>query len=108
MSSDPVRGKSIRWSYDDGPMAGRTFEHTFTTDGTVSWREIGAKAGAPTVGGEPSVKYEAARVDADVYAVSYLARSGWTLTTVIDEKDQTILSFASNEKTLVLQRGKLG
>lgn len=107
MSGDPVRGKSIRWSYDDGPVAGKTFEHTFASDGTVSWREISAQGGAPTVGGEPSAKYEAARVDDDVYAVSYLAGSGWTLTTVVNEKNRKILSFASNEKLLVLQRGKV-
>lgn len=107
MSDDPVRGRSIRWTYDDGPMAGKVFEHTFATDGTVSWREVGAKGGAPAVGGEPSVKYEAVRVDADVYVVSYLATSGWALTTVVNEKDRTVVSFASNEKSLVLQRGKL-
>lgn len=107
MSDDPVRGRSIRWSYDDGPVAGMTFEHAFATDGTVSWREIGAKGAAPAVGGEPSVRYEAVRIDADVFVVSYLAASGWTLTTVVDEKDRTVVSFASNEKTLVLQRGKL-
>ena len=105
--SDPVRGKTVRWSFDDGPVAGKTFEHTFAADGTVRWREIGATGGVPTAGGEPSVKYEAFRVDAEVYVVTYLARSGWTLTTVVDEKDRTVVSVASNEKQLVLQRGKL-
>src|SRR5207244_11060912 len=43
MESDPVRGKTIRWTYDDGPMAGKSFEHSFRSDGTVTWRETGAE-----------------------------------------------------------------
>ena len=107
MSADPLRGKSIRWSYDDGPMAGKAFEHTFAADGMVTWREIGGKPSAPTVGGEPSAKYEVALVADGLFAVSYLAGSGWTLTTIVDEKTSKIVSFASNEKMLVTQHGKL-
>ena len=98
--SDPVRGKTIRWSYDDGPVAGKTFEHTFTADGTVSWREPGT-----TSGGEPSVPYQATWITDDVYLVSYLAASGWTLTTLVDTTSGKIVSVASNEKELVIQRG---
>src|SRR5437870_13874940 len=43
MESDPVRGKTIRWTYEDGPMAGKSFEHSFRSDGTVTWRETGAE-----------------------------------------------------------------
>lgn len=101
--SDPVRGKTIRWSYDDGPVAGKTFEHTFTADGTVSWREPGT-----TSGGEPSVPYQATWITDDVYLVSYLAASGWTLTTLVDTTSGKIVSVASNEKELVIQRGRIG
>src|SRR5439155_8965223 len=88
MSSDPIRGKTLRWTYEDGPMAGKQFEHRFSNDGTVAWREIGGQKpdqrrqagnGSTT---EPSAKYEVARVNDDVYAVSYLSSSGYTLTTV--------------------------
>ena len=105
--SDPVRGQTVRWVFDDGPVAGKTFEHTFAADGMVSWREIGPTSGAPQGGHDSSAKYEAFRVDSDVYVVTYLAPSGWTLTTVVHEKDRTVVSVASNEKQLVLQRGKL-
>lgn len=118
MGSDPVRGKTIRWTYDDGPMARKTFEHTFGMDGTVVWREAEARKdrrtpsanGHPkTEGGptEPKAKYETARVNDDVYAVSYLSASGFTLTSVLDFAAGTLVSFASNEKELVLQRGTL-
>ena len=42
-----------------------------------------------------------------VFAVSYLAASGWTLTTIVDENTRQIVSVASNEKMLVTQHGKL-
>jgi len=39
--------------------------------------------------------------------VSYLSNSGYTLTTVIDEKTGTIVSVASNEKQLSTFRGSV-
>ena len=116
MGSDPLRGKTIRWSYDDGPMAGKTFEHTFGNDGTVTWREKASedegnkppsngkqKTGKPAT--EAKAKYEVAPVNEDVCAVSYLSDSGFTLTSVLDFDSGTVVSFASNEKELVPQRG---
>lgn len=115
MGSDPVRGKTIRWTYDDGPMAGKTFEHNFGGDGVVTWREAGSDKGTkpPTNGkqktGKPATeakaKYEVAPINDDVCAVSYLSESGFTLTSVLDFASGTVVSFASNEKELVPQRG---
>jgi molybdenum cofactor biosynthesis MoaF-like protein len=116
MESDPLRGKTIRWTYDDGPMAGRSFEHTFDSDGRVTWRETGGEdrgAKPPANGkqktGKPATrataKYEVAKVNDDVCAVSYLSESGFTLTSVLDFDSGTVVSFASNEKELVPQRG---
>jgi hypothetical protein len=98
---DPIRGSTIRWSYDDGPMSGKTFEHVFAPDGMVTWREIGDNGG----GKEPSAHYEVAKITADVYAVAYLADSGFTLTTILDFDEGTAVSFASNERQLFVQRG---
>ena len=118
MESDPVRGKTIRWTYEDGPMAGKSFEHTFGADGTVSWREAGGpeknttpptngqqkeKTGKPQT--EPKAKYQVAPVNEEVCVVSYLSASGYTLTSTLDFASGTVVSFASNEKELVLQRG---
>jgi hypothetical protein len=104
--ADPIRGKTIRWRYSDGPTAGTQFEHVFGTDGTVTYKMLGPKSEA--AGGAPAQevpRYEVARVSEDIYAVSYLAPSGWTLTTVLDMKAGTIVSVASNEKQLFVQRG---
>lgn len=118
MSGDPVRGKTIKWTYDDGPMAGKSFEHTFGDDGTVTWRETGGdgRGAKPSGNGkqkqktakaetEPKAKYEVAVVNPDVCAVSYLSASGYTLTSILDFDSGTVVSFASNEKELVRQRG---
>lgn len=102
MTSDPVRGKTLRWTFEDGPMAGKGFEHTFHLDGRVSYRPAGADPGEkPTT----EKKYEVAQVNDDVCAVSYLGASGYTLTTVLDFKTGRMSAFASNEKELVVQGG---
>jgi hypothetical protein len=116
MGSDQVRGKTIRWTYDDGPMAGKSFEHTFGDDGVVTWRDAGNadKGTKPPINGkqktgkpatEARAKYEVAAINDDVCAVSYLSESGFTLTSVLDFASGTVVSFASNEKELVPQRG---
>lgn len=101
MSDDPITGKTLRWSYHDGPVKGQRFEHVFGTDGMVTYRAPGA---AST---EKPIHYEVARAGDDVFAVSYLSTNGWTLTTVLDIRTRAIVSFASNEKQLVVQHGKL-
>ncbi len=104
MTDDPIRGSIVRWSYDDGPVAGMTFEHTFAPDGTVTYRQAGAVPGPSG----PGYRYELERITDTVYAVSYLSKAnGYTLTTVIDLDAKAIVSFASNEKELVVQHGRL-
>jgi hypothetical protein len=100
MSSDPIRGATIRWTYEDGPVKGKAFEHNFGEDGQVTWRctTDGKQAGRN--------QYQTARVSDGVHAISYLAESGYTLTTVLDFGTGNMVSFASNEKQLVMQRGK--
>ena len=46
-----LSGKTIRWIFNDGPVAGTTFEHTFHEDGTVTWR--GVDGPAPGAGPSP-------------------------------------------------------
>jgi hypothetical protein len=97
-------------------MAGKSFEHTFGNDGTVTWRETGGadqgtkppsngKEKQKSPGTRARAKYEVAPINADVCAVSYLSESGWTLTSVLDFDSGTVVSFASNEKELVPQHG---
>jgi hypothetical protein len=101
MARDPIRGATFHWSFE-GPMAGKTFEHVFGEDGTVSYRMLGGdKESALT----PAVKCEIAHIAPDIYALSYLGSSGYTLTVILDFETNALVSFASNEKELSQSKG---
>jgi MoaF-like len=102
MNADPIRGQAIRWTFSDGPMAKKTFEHTFERDGSVKWCSIEGD-----IKGKSSreANYQLASIGADVYAVSYLASSGYTLTVILDYRTGQLVAFASNETSLTLQHG---
>ena len=97
--TDPVRGQTLRFSFSDGPTAGKTYEHRFHEDGTVTWRDLAAspKPGASNEAGNRP-KYAAMKVAQDAYAVSYLSASGYTLTVVLNFDDHRLAGFASNDK----------
>jgi hypothetical protein len=102
MNANPITGHSLRWKFNDGPMAGKAFDHTFSRNGNVSFREVGsdpnAKAGNAQL-------YHVASVGQDVHTVSYLGANGYTLTVVLDYKTLKLVAFASNEQTLIMQQG---
>src|SRR3977135_1811467 len=102
MAGDPLKGKTVRWTYDDGAMKGKTFEHQFGNEGTVAWK--GADEENPSA--DANAKYEYAPINDGAYVFSYLSSHGFTLTTVVDEKAGTVVSFASNEKDLYIQPGR--
>jgi len=102
MASNPITGHTLRWKFFDGPMAGKSFDHTFSRNGNVAFREVD---GDPTAKPGGADQYEVASLGQDVHAVSYLASSGYTLTVVLDYKTLKLVAFASNEKSLTMQQG---
>ena len=105
--SNQVSGKTIRLSWVDGPTKGTTLEHVFHKDGTVEWHSIetGAKAKpAAESGGAKAEKkperphYFGEKISDDICMVSYLSKSGYTLTVVLDFSDGATVAIASNEK----------
>ena len=91
-----IRGKTLRWTFADGPVAGIPFEHTFNEDGSVVWRAVGG----PMKGSSAREKeYAAVKISEDVYAISYLSASGHTLTVVLNFKNKQMNGFGSNDKT---------
>jgi hypothetical protein len=60
----------------------------------VEWHDPGSKGGPA----KERPEYAAVRVADDVYAVSYLASSGYTLTVVLNFRDHTMAGFASSAK----------
>ena len=107
MGNDPIRGSTIRWTYEDGPTKGTEFEHVFANDGTVTYRMLNKQPKSENGETKKTERptYEVADVGPDVWAVSYLAPSGFTLTTILDMDSGKLVSFASNEKQLVIQHG---
>src|SRR4051794_39867940 len=95
-------GKTLHWTFTNGPMAGATYQHTFHKNGTVDFRPVDGSAGA-----EPTREKHAAAVKVadDVFVVSYLGASGYTLTVVLNFQDMSLVGFASNEKEWSQQRG---
>ena len=111
-SRDPaIRGKTIRFTWTEGPTKGTTHEHVFHEDGTVEWRDAdaakAAKAGQGLSGPSrrtgrctPAVKAAEA-----AWIVSYLAASGYTLTVVLNFQDHQLVGFASSSKDWFPVRG---
>lgn len=90
-----VAGKTIRFSWKDGPTKGKVHEHVFGKDGTVQWHAAGE---APAAGAEKP-KFVDEEIAPGVRLVSYLASSGFTLTVVLNSQTGAISGIASNDKT---------
>jgi MoaF N-terminal domain len=100
-----IRGKTIRLIWTEGPTKGSTYEHVFHEDGTVEWRGVDessktpAKAQPQTAPStQERAEYAAVQVADNIYAVSYLAPSGYTLTVVLNFRDRRMIGFASGAK----------
>lgn len=90
-----LSGRTFRWTFEDGPTAGGTYEHTFDPDGSVQFRKVdGAKEGKPT----REKAYASFEVAPDVHLVSYLAASGYTLTVAMNLATGRLYGFASNNE----------
>jgi phenolic acid decarboxylase len=86
----------------EGPTAGATFEHTLNTDGSIDWRAIdGAVAGAS--GREKQCS--AAKINDQIWVVSYLGESGHTLTVVLNFANHEATGFASSDTAWFQLRG---
>lgn len=92
--ADSVRGRTIRWTWTQGPVAGVTHEHEFRPDGSVEWRVLsGPQKGHSAVEEE----YAVYRVAESVSTVSYRAASGYTLTVTLNFTTGEMFGFASGE-----------
>jgi hypothetical protein len=100
--STRLRGKTLRWTFDDGPVAGKTFEHRFADDGAIEWRSVGGASP-----GKPSREQDCASADLDdrISVVSYRAASGYTLTVVLDFNGMKMIGFGSNSDMWSQQSG---
>ena len=102
--AEAVRGKTVRLTWTEGPTRGATHEHVFHQDGTVEWHDAGGAGKGDAVKERPP--YAAVEVADGVYVVSYLAASGYTLTVVLNFRNQKVVGFASSAKDWHLVRGR--
>ena|SRR5437016_807155 len=91
-----IRGKTIRLTWTEDPTKGTTHEHIFHEDGTVEWHSTDKPQKADSSKEKP--EYAAMKVADGVYAVSYLAVSGYTLTVVLNFHNNKMVGFASGAK----------
>jgi hypothetical protein len=99
---DSLAGKTIQWTFDDGPVAGTTFEHTFASDGSVTWTIVDG----PHKGASAREKsYAAMKVNDKTLAISYLGASGHTLTVVLNLDNSRLVGFASDGKQWTAMTG---
>lgn len=101
-TSATLLGRTIRWTFSDGPSKGATFEHTFNDDGSVTWRAVDGE-------GKAQLNHErhagVAPVSEHVVLASYLAANGFTLTVALNFADMQMTGIASNHETWTVQKG---
>ena len=102
MGANPITGHSLRFKFADGPMAGKSFDHTFNRNGQVTFREIGADPNAKPGSAD---QYQVASLGQDIHTLAYRSGNGYTLTVVLDYKTMKLVAFASNESSLIMQHG---
>ena len=97
--SKRVSGTTIRFTWTSGPTQGKAHDHHFGEDGNVEWRSSASQGAQSAAGDSDRARYAAVDVSDDVCLVSYLAKSGYTLTVALNFADSTLSGFASNDKT---------
>lgn len=102
-----IRGATMRWTWTEGPTRGKTHEHLFHQDGTVEWHEVGQADNPerPASSNAERPEYAAIGITPDIYLVSYLAHSGFTLTVVLDFTNSQLTGFASSAREWYPVRG---
>ena len=91
-------GRKLRFTFDDGPMAGKAFDHTFSKEGTVAFGPPGGKTSA-------SDQATLEKIADGCFLASYLGPKGFTLTVVINAADGKIVAISSDGKTWAKQTG---
>lgn len=90
---DLAAGRTIKWTFDDGPMAGVPIEHDLHADGSITWRIVDGPHKGVSRREEP---FDARRVSENVWTLSYRAASGHTLTVVMNAADGRLTAYGSD------------
>ena len=101
-----VAGRVFRWAFDNGPTAAKTYEHAFSRDGTVVFKDVSGGA-ADTRSGSAPARYAEFEIAPDTYLVSYMSDHGYTLTVAMNVKSKELHGFASGAKDWYPVEGKV-
>lgn len=96
-TGETLEGATLRFHFEDGPMKGKDYDHTFH-DGKVDW-------GAADSDKRTTSDGKLVRIGDDCYVGSYLGPNGYTLTTAMNLASGKLVAFASNDKDWVPQSG---
>jgi hypothetical protein len=100
---DSLLGRTVQFTFADGPSAGVTYEHLFKEDGSIGFRAAG----------DATAKFSWARmgtttkVGDGLFLVSYLSKEGYTLTLLLNVRTLELAGFASNSESWFQQTGSL-
>ena len=84
-----VQEKTLRFHFNEGPMKGKEYDHTFHGNGKVSWGPAESKKTTESEG-------VLVKVGDDCFVGSYMGSNGYTLTSAINLATGKLVSFASN------------
>lgn len=87
-----LNGKTLRFHFDDGPMKGKEYDHTFHDNGKVDWGAANSDTRTTSDG-------KLVRIGDDCYVGSYMGPNGYTLTAAMNLASGTLHAFASDGKT---------
>jgi len=111
--AEPIRGRTMRFTWTEGPTKDSTQEHVFHEDGTVEWRSVrenqsrgSSDDAARSRGPGERPRYSSTEVTDDFWLVSYLSNSGYTLTVVLNFEDGSLVGVASNDENWFPLRGR--
>lgn len=104
-----LAGRTLRWTFPDGPTSAKTYEHKFGADGTVVYSEVGGAAKS-SGNDKPKVPihYASFEVAPGMHFLSYLSPdNGYTLTVLADTNKGVVYAIASGAKEWYPLEGKL-
>lgn len=107
LSSDggALHGKTIRFSFSEGPTKGVSYDHVFADDGMVTFRDAAKSERKEPAMPETPTKYASFEVADDIALVSYLSPNGYTLTVALNFETEELFGFASNHEHWYPVRG---
>ena len=98
---DSLLGRTVKFTFADGPTAGTTYEHVFEQDGSIGFRDAG----------DATAKFSRAKtgttmkVGDGLFMASYLSKEGYTLTVLMNMRTRELVGFASNNDVWFQQKG---